>query len=201
MDVATLDASAHDLSDALREDATQSGTVDPHRLARQLYGELRRLARGHRARWRGNLTLNTTAIVHEAYLRVAPGGAYDGDVHFLRVASRAMRQVLVNYARDQSALKRGGGAYDVSLDDAPPHALLTPGQAEGFLGLDDALDRLAARDERAARVVELRFFGGFQVDEVADALGVSEATVARDWRRARAWLLGELGEEPVIPTL
>ena len=201
MDVATLDASAHDLSAALREDATESGVDDPHELVRRLYDDLRHLAHGHRARWRGNLTLNTTAIVHEAYLRVAPGGAYAGDLHFLRVASRAMRHVLINYAREQSAQKRGGGAAHLALDDAPPLALLSPAETDGLLGLDEALDRLAARDDRAARVVELRFFGGLSLDETADALGVSEATVSRDWRRARAWLLGELGEEPVLPAL
>ena len=199
-ELAALDTSAHDLIGALRDEATNAGVSDPDVLARRLYGELRQLARGHRARWRGNHTLNTTALVHEAYLRVAGGDGYDGSGHFLRVAGRAMRQVLINYARDRAALKRGGGAAHVGLDDAPPDALLTSDEASDLLGLDDALGRLSAMDARAAHVVELKFFGGLTLDEAAAALDVSEATVTRDWRRARAWLRGELGDAtPTLP--
>ena len=195
-----LDAPARDLVRSLRAGATEAGVTAPEACARRLYGELRRMARGHRARWRGNRTLNTTAIVHEAYVRLASGEGYQNDGHFLGVASRAMRQVLVNYARDRAALKRGGGALPLSLDDAPEAALLTCDEASGVVDLDRALARLAQMDPRAARVVELKVFGGHTLDETADALGVSEATVTRDWRRARAWLRGELGGAlPALP--
>ena len=188
---ATLDAPARDLTDALHAEATRSGVTHPDALARTLYSDLRRIARAHRARWVGNATMNTTAIVHEAYLRVASMEGYaDGD-HFLSVASRAMRQVLINYARARSAQKRGGALPDLGLADAP--TLLSSDDADRFLVLDDALARLAQMDARAARVVELKVFGGLTLDEAADALAVSEATISRDWRRARAWLRGELG--------
>ena len=194
------DAAARDLVRVLRTETDASGALPPEACARRLYAELRRLARGHRARWRGHRTMNTTAIVHEAYVRLASGEGYASDSHFLRVASRAMRQVLVNYARDRGALKRGGGALPLSLNDAPEAALLSREDAEGILDLDRALDRLARMDPRAARTVELRVFGGLTLHEAADALGVSEATVSRDWRRARAWLRGELGGAlPALP--
>ena len=195
----SLDGPAHDLVGVLREEATRTGTGDPHDLARRLYGELRALARGHRARWDGNHTLNTMAVVHEAYLRLVRAEGYQSDTHFLCVASRATRQVLINYARDRSTLKRGGRDAPVALHDAPARELLTPTQAGEWLDLDDALDRLAAMDARAARVVEIRAFGGLTLDEAADALGVSESTVTRDWRRARAWLRGELGGDLPAP--
>ncbi len=195
---AVLDVPARDLVRVLRDDATRGGDVPPDTLARQLYSELRRLARGHRSRWSGNETLNTTAIVHEAYLKLSNSDGYTGRDHFLSVASRAMRHVLVSYARERGAQKRGGVGRDVALDDAPPAALLSAGASTDVLGLDDALGRFAALDARAARVVELKTFGDLTLDEIAAELGVSEATVSRDWRRARAWLRAELGE---IPTL
>ena len=191
-----LDAHAHDLTVAIREDATRHGTPPPDALARQLYDELRRIASAHRAGWTGDDTLNTTAIVHEAYLKLArtDGDSYKNTGHFLSVASRAMRQVLVSYARRRTASKRGGSSRPLPLDDAPEAALLTDDEATDVIGLDGALGRLGAFDDRAARVVELRVFGDLTLDETAAALGVSEATVTRDWRRARAWLRSELGE-------
>lgn len=193
--VLDVEAPARDLVTALRADARAADRT-PDALTRRLYDDLRRLAKAHRARWHGNPTLNTTAIVHEAYLKVAEADPFDGHGHFLGVASRAMRQVLVSYAESQRALKRGGGRVAASLDDAPPGALLTAPQIEEVLTVDNALRRLAALDERAARVVEARVFGGLSIEETAAALGVSEATVTRDWRRARAWLRGELGAAP-----
>ena len=190
-----LDAPARDLVGALRDDATSAGTP-PQAMARELYGELRALARGHRARWNGNETLNTTAVVHEAYLKLARSDGYGGPSQFLSVASRAMRQVFVGYARQQGALKRGGAGRDLRLDDAPEAALCSPDAADDVLGLDRALGRLAGFDARAARVVELKVFGDLTLDEIAAELGVSPATVTRDWRRARAWLRAELGELP-----
>ena len=189
-----LDAPARDLVGTLRAEATRTGTTHPDDLARRLYADLRHIARAHRARWRGNATMNTTAIVHEAYLRMASASpeSFEHGAHFLRVASRAMRQVLINYARDRSALKRGGGALPDSLHEVAPGAILSDTQADGLVELDEALERLGAMDARAAHVVEMRFFGGFTLQETTDVLGVSIATITRDWRRARAWLHGEL---------
>lgn len=193
-----LDAPARHLVRALAADAgSPAPGADGH--AHRLYDALRDLARSHRARWAGNHTLNTTAIVHEAYLKVASWDGFKGEDHFLAVASRAMRQVLVSYAGARHAQKRGGRQTPVALDDAPESALLTDPQIADVLTVDAALARLARLDPRAAQVVEARIFGGLTEPETAAALGISEATAARDWRRARAWLRGELGEAP--PTL
>src|SRR5690606_16367285 len=155
------------------------------------------LARHHRARWHGNDTLNTTALVHEAYLKLVGGeDGYAGRAHFLAVASKAMRHVLYTYAERQAAQKRGGGAADLPLDEA---ALVPPHRAEAVVALEEALARLEVVDERAARVVECRFFGGLEVEETAEALGVSARTVTRDWAAARAWLYGELKRDLLDP--
>ena len=198
LDAPALDASARELVDTLHRDATRTGSLAPHALARRLYADLRRLARGHRARWSGHETMGTTALVHEAYLKLAHATSYHTGDHFLSVASRAMRHVLVSYARQRGALKRGGAGRDVRLDDAPPDALFSDDVATDVLGLNDALARFAELDPRASRVVEMRVFAGLTLDETAEALGVSEATVTRDWRRARAWLRRELGEVPSL---
>jgi len=171
--------------------ALRRGDADPAALYRRLYGELHRLARAQRARWHGNWTMNTTALVHEAYAKLAGKDDFESRAHVLATASRAMRQVLVSYAEGRAAQKRGGGTPDLPLEEARA-VPLSDAQADDVLALDDALARLAGRDERAARVVECRFFGGLSVAETADALGVSEATVTRSWRLARAWLHGEL---------
>ena len=142
--------------------------------------------------------MNTTAVVHEAYLKLAGSDGYGGRSQFLSVASRAMRQVFVSYARQRDALKRGGAGRDLSLDDAPEAALCAEDAVADVLNLDGALSRLADFDARAAQVVELKVFGDLTIDEVADELGVSEATVTRDWRRARAWLRAELGDLPTL---
>lgn len=189
-----LDAPARHLVDALASEAPPAAA--PGETARRLYDRLRVLARSHRARWHGDPTLNTTAILHEAYLKVASWDGATSDDHFLAVASRAMRQVLVSYAEAKRAQKRGGDSAMLSLDDAPESALLTDPQIENVLTVDAALTRLARLDPRAAQVVESRLFGGLTEVETATSLGVSEATVTRDWRRARAWLRGELGEAP-----
>jgi RNA polymerase sigma factor (TIGR02999 family) len=196
----TPDPPAGDVTRLL--DALRRGEADSAALFRRLYDELRTLARHHRARWRGNDTLNTTALVHEAYFKLI--GSVDGfenRSHVLGVASRAMRQVLVTYAEAQRALKRGGGVPDVPLEDvieSGDGALLTEDQADTIAALDEALTRLAKADERAARVVECRFFGGMTVEETAEALGLSVATVGRSWRAARAWLYGELKPSPML---
>ena len=181
-------------------DALRRGEADTAELLRRLYADLHRIAGQQRARWQGNETLNTTALVHEAYFKlVGDLEAFEDRAHVLGVAARAMRQVLVSYAQARRALKRGGGTPDVALDDldADP-AVLSLTQAEAVAALDEALDRLAQADPRAARVVECRFFGGLSNAETAEALGLSTATVSRAWRAARAWLYGELRHTDVL---
>jgi RNA polymerase sigma factor (TIGR02999 family) len=186
MNDATLAAEAEALLDALGQGAAPSGA-----LFDRLYADLRVIATHHRARWIGDDTLNTTALVHEAYLKLAHVQV-EGRAHLLAVASRAMRQVLVSYAEARGAQKRGGGATHLAYDDALVAAPLTEAQADRAAVLEDALRRLEAVDPRAARVVECRFFGGLTVEETAEALGLSAASVVRAWRMARAWLYGEL---------
>jgi len=152
-----------------------------------LYDELRLIAHSHLLRERDSHTLSTTALVHEAYVQLAErtGPAWQGRAQFFALISRVMRHVLVDYARRRNAAKRGGGELQVDLDERTGSA-----DAEIFelLSVNQALDRLAQQDERLARVVECRFFGGMRDSEIAEALGISERTVERDWRRARAYL-------------
>jgi RNA polymerase sigma factor (TIGR02999 family) len=156
-----------------------------------LYDDLRRLARGARWRVSAGSTLQTTALVHEAYLRLRRSTGFHDRQHFMRSAAIAMRQILVNMARDALADKRGGGAPEVTLDDAPE---LPAPSAESLLEVSDALQRLSLLNPRLAQVVECRFFGGYSDEETATALGLTDRTVRRDWLKARAWLLRELGE-------
>jgi RNA polymerase sigma factor (TIGR02999 family) len=163
------------------------------RLLPVVYDELRRLA--HRVRaGRSGETLRTTALVHEAYLKLVPSADLDWQsrAHFFAVTARAMRQVLVGAARERLAAKRGGGEWAVTLDEV---AQVAPVRAERMLALDEALARLAALDERQARIVECRFFTGLTVEETAAVLGLSTPTVKRDWRAARAWIAAELGPD------
>ncbi len=172
-------------------DDLRRGEPVSDQLFESVYDALRRIARSHRGRWRGNETLNTTALVHEAYLKLVggDGASYENRAHFLAVAAKAMRHLLVSYAERQSAQKRGGGTPDLSLDEA----LLVPeARAVELLALDEALQRLEAVDPRAAEVVECRFFAGLDAEETAAALGISRRTVTRDWGAARAWLYAEL---------
>ncbi|MDQ2669810.1 MAG: sigma-70 family RNA polymerase sigma factor [Gemmatimonadota bacterium] len=152
-----------------------------------VYEELRRLASHYLSRERPDHTLQPTALVNEVYLRLIDQRRVDwrNRAHFLGVAASLMRRILVNYARDRAAAKRGGGAERVSLSLVP-----TPsGRSEvELIALEDALERLAAVDPRKSRVVELKFFGGLTVDEIAEVLQVSGATVEREWAFARAWL-------------
>lgn len=156
-----------------------------------VYDELQRLAHHHLQHERPGHTLNTTALVHEAYLILVDQTRvqWQDRSHFFAVASMAMRRILVNYARDRSRQKRGGGTPKLALDDAP--ALMSEERAEEIVVLDEALDRLADINERAARVVECRFFGGLTIDETARALATSPTTVKRDWRLAKTWLRRE----------
>ncbi|MGH9380592.1 MAG: sigma-70 family RNA polymerase sigma factor [Thermoanaerobaculia bacterium] len=156
-----------------------------------VYAQLRRLAHMQRARWRGDETLCTTALVHEAYLRLSQQHQFQWEnrAHFFNAASKAMRHILVDYARKQKAAKRGGEKSKVPADSVP---LVADDAVEELLALNEALDRLGELDERQSRVVECRFFAGLGIEETAEALGVSTRTVKRDWRSAQAWLYREL---------
>jgi RNA polymerase sigma factor (TIGR02999 family) len=148
------------------------------------YNELRRIA--HAVRQGRDHTLSTTAIVHEAYLKLVPSGVPANDaIHFKRLIARAMREVLVDAARRTGAQKRGGGELHVTLDDEVQETAL---KSAALLDLEEALVELERVDKRRGAVVECRFFGGLDIDETAAALGLSTATVKRDWRVARAWL-------------
>ncbi|MEO1367279.1 MAG: ECF-type sigma factor [Acidobacteriota bacterium] len=157
-----------------------------------LYGELRRIAREHLRRERPSHTLATTALVNEAYLRLVKNRriAASDRGQFFGAASVTMRRILADYARARKRLKRGAGVSPVPLDEATE--LLTAPEADEILALDGALDRLAGFDKRAADVVQLRFFGGLEMGEIAVALGISERTARRDWLSARAWLRHEV---------
>jgi RNA polymerase sigma factor (TIGR02999 family) len=174
-----------------------------------LYQELARLARAQRARWRGNETLDTTVLVHEAYLKLAASSGHDTKEadrgprwesrrHFFALAAQVMRQVLVNYAEARRAAKRGGDRTQVPLEvlewmpEGNAAGAADEAEADRILGLHRALERLAARAPRQARIVECRFFAGLSIPETAEALGVSPATVKRDWQAASDWLAREL---------
>jgi RNA polymerase sigma-70 factor (ECF subfamily) len=159
----------------------------------QIYGELKRLAMAQLRRERAGHTLQATELVHEAYLRLANQSQIDWQdrIHFFAMAAKAMRRILVDYARRRNAGKRGGAAVRVPLDD---HIRISNDQCNLIAGLDGALDRLAQADARKARIVELRFFGGMTEEQIATLLGISSRTVKRDWVTARAWLYGELAK-------
>ncbi len=153
--------------------------------------ELRRLARHYMRRERPGHTLQTTALVNEAYLRLVDwkNVRWQNRAHFLGVSARLMRRILVDYARRRNFEKRGGGAFAVALEEAEGVA---SGRDTDLVALDDALKSLAAFDERKSQIVELRFFGGLSVEETAEVVGVSPRTVMREWALAQAWLLREL---------
>jgi RNA polymerase sigma factor (TIGR02999 family) len=155
-----------------------------------MYQDLRRIARRERLRVRAGATLQTTALIHEAYLKLERLGSFNNDDHFLRACALAMRHILVNHARDRMAGKRGGGAPNISLDDAPE---ISGAPDAVILLINDALLELAVLSPRLAQVVECRFFAGYDDAETARALGLTDRTVRRDWIKARAWLRRELG--------
>lgn len=162
----------------------------PRVLLPLVYDELRRLARHHLRAERSDHTLQSTALVHEAYLRLVKPGSLqlESRRHFFALASQLMREILVDYARSRRAAKRDGGDR-LTLDEA---AELSGSKGVDLLALDDALNELAKMSPRQSRIVELKFFGGLQIGEVSDVLGVSSATVERDWAVARAWLHREI---------
>ena len=156
-----------------------------------VYEELRRLAHHQMAGQRSDHTLQTTALVNEAYLRLADqtNPNWQERAHFFAVAARAMRQIVVDYARSYQSQKRGGGALKIELDEA---ALVSPGEAKEIVELHEALEGLAALDSRKAEVVELKYFGGLNYDEIAEVLKISRITARRDWEFAKLWLYTEL---------
>ena len=153
--------------------------------------ELRRLARGYMSRERQDHTLQTTALINEAFVRLVDARdiRWQDRAHFLGITARLMRRVLVDHARARGYKKRGGGAVNVSLDEG---MAVSPPPDVDVVALDDALEALAAVDARKGRVIELRFFGGLTVEETAEVLQVSTDTVKRDWRLAKLWLLREM---------
>jgi RNA polymerase sigma factor (TIGR02999 family) len=156
-----------------------------------VYEELKRMARRYMNSQPSAHTLQTTALIHEAYVRLAEqkDRKFNNRAHFFAVAATAMRHILVDHARTRAAAKRGGGNAMIALDDA---AFVTSERAAEIVALDEALLALAAIDERKSRVVELRYFGGLTVEETAEVLAISPETVFRDWRFAKSWLRREL---------
>ena len=163
------------------------------RLTPHVYRELRRIAGHHMQNERAGQTIQATALVHEAYLKLIDMKNVDWQhrAHFFAVSAQIMRHILLDRARRRVAAKRGGKAAKVNLDDVPD---LAGGRARELIALDAALSALAEVDVRKARVIELRFFGGLSVVETAEVLGVSQDTVMRDWKLARAWLLAEMSK-------
>jgi RNA polymerase sigma-70 factor (ECF subfamily) len=176
------------LSDLANGDATAEAKLIP-----LLYDGLRHLAANYMRRERPDHTLQATALVHEAFMRLTEqkNVSWQGKAHFFGVASQLMRRILIDHARGHLRAKRGGGGKKLSLEEG---ILLTEARSEELLAVDEALDRLGKLDQRQARIVELRFFGGLSVEETAGVIGISPKTVKRDWSMAKAWLYGELRE-------
>ena len=156
-----------------------------------VYSELHRRAHAYMSRERPDRALQTTDLVHEAYLRLVHAGDVDwkGRLHFFAISANVMRRILVEFARSRACVKRGGGSPAIPLDDA---LSVSPEPDRDLVALDDALNALAAIDPRQAKIVELRFFSGMTVDETATELGISPDTVLRDWTHAKAWLIREI---------
>jgi RNA polymerase sigma factor (TIGR02999 family) len=182
---------AHEVTQLLR--AWSGGDEQAlEKLTPLVYEELHRRARHYMARERPGLTIQTTALVHEVYLRLVDfqGVTWQDRAHFLAVCARMMRRILTDFARSRHFQKRGGRAQQISFDE---HMVVVSGEPSADLvALDDALNGLAGVDQRKSQVVELRFFGGLSVQETAEVLKVSEETVKRDWRLAKMWLLQEM---------
>ena len=178
--------------------AWRAGDADAlNRLLPALYDQLKRLAHARLAGERADHTLNTSALVHEAYLKLVDLDriAWQDRAHFLAMASRVMRRVLIDYAHRRNALKRGGGARPVALDAVQ---VMSENEAETLLELNDALERLEADHPRPARILELYYFGGLTQQEVAEVVGVSQPTVGRDLQFAQAWIARVWRGEPAV---
>jgi RNA polymerase sigma factor (TIGR02999 family) len=182
------------LDECLATLKTSTAAPEVRRIAAELlptfYAQLKHIAKRSRARLGAGYTMQTTALVHEAYLRLGQSRGFADDAHFLRAAALAMRHALINHAEARLAGKRGGGALHVTLSHATDFAIESD---EGMAALGAAMQRLAIEMPRLADVVECRFFGGYGEEETAQALGISLRTVQRDWLKARAWLYREMG--------
>lgn len=190
--MANTPLSAGDITEQLRVLNEGSPFAQSDALLGLVYDELRRQARRYLRSERGGHTLQTTALVHEAYLKLARQEdlVWQNRSHFFAIAARLMRQILIDHARTKQRAKRGGAGYDVSIEKA---LTVADGTTDfDLLALDEALTRLDAKEKLLAKIVELRFFSGLSVEETAEVLGVSESTVKRDWQMAKAWLRREL---------
>ena len=186
-------ASSHEVTQLLK--AWSAGDQEAlEKLTPLVYRHLHKIAKRHMAGERSGHTLQTTALVNEAYLRLVDCGRVDWHdrVHFFAVSAQLMRRILIDFARSRGYLKRGAAAPHISLEEAPS---LCSEPDINLVALDDALKALSVVDERKGKVVELKFFGGLTVEETAEALGVSVETVVRDWKLAKIWLLRELSRE------
>jgi RNA polymerase sigma-70 factor (ECF subfamily) len=187
-----MEKTPHEITDLLQawEHGDQSAL---EKLIPLVETELRRLAKSYMRREKSGHILQTTALINEAYIKLIGQDRihWQNRSHFYAIAARCMRRVLIDYAKAAQRAKRGGNAQPISLSAA----LLSTEQSEELLALDVSLSKLAEKDERKSKIVELHYFGGYTVAEIADILGVSEVTVARDWRLARAWLRRELSSQ------
>jgi RNA polymerase sigma factor (TIGR02999 family) len=187
-----VDDASHQITHLLL-DWSKGDEVALEQLMPLVYEELRRMARSYMRRQPSGHTFQTTELIHEAYLKIAAGQEqqWQNRAHFFGVAAKAMRHILVDYARSKSRNKRGGWQHRVTFVE---EVAVTSGRSEEIVALDDALNRLASLDERKVRVVEMKFFGGLTVEEIAGVLKVSPETVKRDWSFAHTWLLREIGK-------
>jgi RNA polymerase sigma-70 factor (ECF subfamily) len=185
-----MDQTPEDVTVLLAE-ATKGDQQAASKLVPFVYDELRRLARHYMRRERTDHTLQATALVHEAYLKLVQHQSVDWQnrAHFFGIAAQVMRHILVDHARGHGREKRGAGQQHVSLEEA---LVFSPEKSAELIKLDESLERLARLDPRQGRIVELRFFGGLTVEETADVLGISPKTVKREWSVAKAWLHGDL---------
>jgi RNA polymerase sigma factor (TIGR02999 family) len=181
-----------DVTQVLRE-LSAGDDAAPAKLLPLVYDELRKLAQAYLRDERSDHTLQATALVHEAYIRLVDWEhvSWENRAHFFALSAQVMRRILVDHAREKNAQKRGGGLTKLSLDDA----ISFPQQREvDLVALDDALRQLESMDDTQGKIVAMRFFGGLTIEETATALGISAATVNREWRLAKAWLLRELSQ-------
>lgn len=185
-----MSTSPENITQLLRASAT-GNRQDLDALMAAVYEDMRRLAASHLRGERGNHTLQPTALVHEAYVKLIEqhSRGWKDRLHFFSVASRIIRRILVDHARSKACLKRGGGETRLSLHDQDP---AVQERDIDLVALDEALQELAVIDERQARIIELRYFGGCSVEEVSELLGIGARTVDREWRAARAWLMVRL---------